>query len=395
MKNSVFFLEEAKRIHPDIVALRRHFHKFPEVSRNEYTTALKIEEELDKLRLCYRRVGETGVYTEIKGELDGNKTIILRADIDALPIKEEHICEYTSTVDGVMHACGHDAHTASLLGGTRILAENRNLFGGTVKIHFQQAEEVGYGARVFIDNGLVTGDRCFGIHVTPHYNAGTIVLSPGPLNASVDWFKISVTGKSSHVSRPHLGVDAAYIAAQILISIQAIVTRNTDPMDNLLIGVGKINAGTAYNIVAENAELEGTVRALLPSTRANAKNRIEAVAKSIAESFGGKAVVQWRDYTSPLINDIISCKEAWQVAEELFGETNVIKACTPSLGGDDFAEYILRVPGVYANVGSGNPEIFETTVAMHNCKFDIDERCLITGSAIYAAYAAAFLNGEV
>ncbi|MBE6544071.1 MAG: amidohydrolase [Ruminococcaceae bacterium] len=395
MKNSAFFLEEAKRIYPDVVALRRHFHKNPEVSKNEYNTALKIEEELDKLGLPHTRVGETGVCSEIDGELPGDRTIILRADIDALPIKEEHICSYTSTDDGVMHACGHDAHTASLLGGARILAENRHLFGGKVKLHFQQAEEVGYGARVFINEGLVKGDRCFGIHVTPHHNVGKIVLTPGPLNASVDWFKISVTGKSAHVSRPHLGVDAAYIAAQILISLQAIVTRTTDPMENLLIGVGKISAGTAYNIVAENAELEGTLRALTPDTRANTKKRIEAIARSVAESFGGNVFIEWKDYTSPLINDEIPCKEAWAVAEELFGENNVVKFCTPSLGGDDFAEYILKVPGVYANVGSCNPDIYETTVAMHNCKFDIDEKCLITGSAIYAAYASAFLNKEV
>lgn len=395
MKDNVFFLDEAERIHPYTVALRRHFHQNPEVAKNEYCTALKIEEELDALGLPHTRVGDTGVCTEIKGELEGDRTIILRADIDALPVKEEHICEYTSRIEGVMHACGHDAHTASLLGGTKILAENRHLFGGTVKIHFQQGEEIGYGARVFIDNGLVEGDRCFGIHVTPHYDVGQIVISPGPLNASVDWFKISITGKSAHVSTPHLGVDAAYIAAQILISIQAIVTRRTDPMESLLIGVGKISAGTAYNIVASNAELEGTVRALTPETRANTKKRIEALAKSIAENYGGEAFIEWQDFTSPLINEEKPCRELWAVAEELFGEKNVIRSTIPSLGGDDFAEYILKVPGAYAKVGSRNPDVYETTVAMHNCKFDVDEKCLITGSAIYAAYAVAFLNGEV
>ncbi len=395
MSNYKFFLEQAKKIHPEVVELRRYFHKYPEVSKNEYNTAKKIEEELEKLGLPHKRVGKTGVCTEFKGELDSDKTIVLRADIDALPVKEEHICEYTSTIDGVMHACGHDAHTASLLGAVKILANNRDKFGGTVKAHFQQAEEVGYGARVFIDEGLVKGDRSFGIHVTPHFNAGKIVISPGPNNASVDWFKITVTGKSAHVSTPHLGIDAAYIASQILISIQAIITRQTDPMESLLVGVGKINAGTAYNIIAENAELEGTVRALTPHTRAKTKERIEALAKSIAENYGGSASIEWCDYTSPLINDEASCREAWVVARELFGEDNLIKQATPTLGGDDFAEYILQVPGAYAKVGSGNPDVYETTVAMHNCKFDIDEKCLITGCAIYAAYAAAFLNGEV
>ena len=395
MNNSKFFLEEAKKIHPEIVALRRHFHKYPEVSKNEFNTADKIEKELASIGLSYKRVGETGVYTEFKGDLEGDKTIILRADIDALPVKEEHESEYKSSIDGVMHACGHDAHTASLLAGVKILYKNRNLFGGTVKVHFQQAEEIGYGARVFIDEGLVCGDRSFGIHVTPEFDAGKIVLSPGPNNASVDWFKIKIEGKSAHVSTPHCGVDAAYIAAQILISLQAITTRQTDPMESLLIGVGKINAGTAYNIIAQNAELEGTVRALTPKTRAATKERMEKLASSIAENYGGSASFEWKDYTSPLINDSKVCAEAWSVAEELFGKENVIRSATPTLGGDDFAEYILKVPGAYAKVGSRNPDIFETTVAMHNCKFDIDEKCLITGSAIYAAYAVAFLNAKV
>ena len=396
MKYTQYFLDEAKKIHADVVALRRHFHMYPEVSAKEFKTAEKLEEEIKKLGLTPRRVGETGVYTEIHGTGEGNKTIVLRADIDALAVTEEHICEYTSRHAGVMHACGHDAHTASLMGAVRLLAENRNLFGGTVRVHFQQGEEIGYGARVFIDEGLVDGaDRTFGIHVASKYDAGKIALIPGPNNASVDWFRIRVTGKSAHVSTPHLGVDAAYIAAQIMVSAQAIITRRTSPMDNVLIGIGKVSAGTAYNIVASDAEMEGTIRCLTPETRAFAKSQLEILAKSIASSFGGEATLEWKDYTSPLINDDASAKEAQKVARELFGEENVITSGEPSLGGDDFAEYILKVPGVYAYVGSRNPDVFETGVAMHNCHFDIDESCLLVGSSMYAAYAVAFLNGEV
>ncbi len=396
MNQIAYFSEEAKKIFEDVVALRRHFHMYPEVSKNEYKTAEKIEEELDKLGLSHRRVGETGVYTEIHGTGIGDKTIVLRADTDALAVKEEHICDYMSRHEGVMHACGHDAHTASLLGGVRLLAENRDRFGGTVRVHFQQAEEIGYGARVFIDEGLVDGaDRTFGIHVSSKIEAGKVALIPGPNNASVDWFRIHVTGKSAHVSTPHLGVDAAYIAAQIMVSAQAIITRQTSPMDNVLIGIGKLTAGTAYNIVASDAELEGTIRALTPETRAFAKERLETLAKTIAVSFGGEATLEWQDFTSPLLNDEASALEAQAVAKELFGEENVIKSGIPSLGGDDFAEYILKVPGVYAYVGSQNPDVFETGVAMHNCHFDIDETCLLVGSSLYAAYAVAFLNDEI
>ncbi len=396
MKYNQYFLDEAKKIHDDVVTLRRHFHMYPEVSTKEFKTAEKLEEEIKKLGLIPRRVGETGVYTEIHGTGEGNKTIVLRADTDALAVKEEHICEYTSRHEGIMHACGHDAHTASLMGAVRLLAENRDRFGGTVRVHFQQGEEIGYGARVFIDKGLVDGaDRTFGIHVSSKIDAGKIALIPGPNNASVDWFRIHITGKSAHVSTPHLGVDAAYIASQIMVSAQAIITRRTSPMDNVLIGIGKISAGTAYNIVASDAEMEGTIRALTPETRAFAKSQLENLAKTIAASFGGEATLEWKDFTSPLLNDEASAIEAQKVARELFGEKNVITSGEPSLGGDDFAEYILKVPGVYAYVGSRNPEVFETGVAMHNCHFDIDESCLLVGSSIYAAYAVAFLNGNV
>ncbi len=396
MQHHTYFLEEAKKIHSDVIAWRRHFHMYPETSKKEYKTAEKIEAELVALGLTPRRVGETGVYTEIHGTGKGNKTIVLRADTDALAVTEEHICEYTSKHNGVMHACGHDAHTACLLGACRLLAENRDRFGGTVRIHFQQAEEIGYGARVFINEGLVDGaDRTFGIHTKSKQAVGTIALIPGPNNASVDWFRIHVTGKAAHVSTPNLGVDAAYIAAQIMISAQAIITRQMSPMDNVLIGIGKLTAGTAYNIVASDAELEGTIRALTPETRAFAKTQLETLSKSIAAPFGGDASLEWQDFTSPLLNDEASALEAQKVAIELFGEENVIKSGIPSLGGDDFAEYILRVPGVYAYVGSGNPEKPETTVAMHNDHFDIDEDCLLVGTSIYAAYAVAFLNDEV
>ncbi len=396
MTHTQYFLDEAKKIHADVIALRRHFHMYPEISKNEYKTAEKIEEELKKLGLTPRRVGETGVYAEIHGTGEGKKTIVLRADTDALAVTEEHECAYKSRNEGVMHACGHDAHTASLLGAARLLAENKDRFGGTVRLHFQQAEEIGYGARIFIDEGLVDGaDRTFGIHVASKTDAGKVSLIPGPNNASVDWFRIRVTGKSAHVSTPHLGVDAAYIASQIVVSAQALITRRTSPMDNVLIGIGKITAGTAYNIVASEAELEGTIRCLTPETRKNTTEQLENLAKSIAASFGGEVSLEWKDFTSPLINDKASAEEAQKVACELFGAENVLTVGEPSLGGDDFAEYILKVPGVYAYVGSRNPDVFETGVAMHNCHFDIDENCLLVGSSLYAAYAVAFLRSEV
>jgi amidohydrolase len=376
--------------------LRRYFHMHPEVAKEEFHTAEKIEEELEKLGLSHTRVAGTGVYAEIKGEKEGNLTIVLRADIDALQVTEEHACPYQSQTPGKMHACGHDAHTAALLGAARILCQHRNLFGGTVRLTFQPGEEIGYGARIIVDEGYVDGaDRTFGVHMASNVQAGQVVLMAGPNNASVDWFRITVHGKTAHVSTPEQGVDAVYIASQIVVATQALITRCTNPMENVLIGIGKLQAGTAYNIVAAQAEIEGTIRVLTPELRKQTKERLQQLAKLTAQAYGGTAEVEWMDFTSPLINDEVSSKEAQKTANALLGEENVITKRTPSLGGDDFAEYILRVPGVYAYVGSANPEIPETTVAHHNSHFDIDEKALEVAASLYAGYAVDFLNGEV
>lgn len=388
--------EQAKDDHAYVVSLRRYFHAHPELSKYEYKTAERIEEELHQLGLETNRVGETGVYAEFKGEKEGDKTIVLRADIDALPITEEHICEYTSRNPGVMHACGHDAHAAGLIGAARLLVKNKDKFGGTVRLTFQQAEEIGYGARVFIDEGFVNGaDRTFGIHMASNVRAGSLVAMPGPNNASVDWFKINVHGLGAHVSTPNLGVDAAYIASQIVVSLQALITRRTSPMDNVLIGIGKIDAGTAYNVVAQEASLEGTIRVLTPELRKQTKQQLEDLANAIANSFGGTVDFEWKDFTSPLINDEQSTKEVQAVAKRVFGDDKVITQREPALGGDDFAEYILCVPGCYAYVGSGNPDREETTVAHHNSHFDIDEKALLVSTTLYATYALDYLNDDL
>lgn len=388
--------EDTLADHEYVVNLRRHFHMHPEVAREEYKTAERIEEELDKLGIEHKRVGETGVYAEIKGKLPGDKTIVLRADIDALNVEEAHECPYKSQTPGKMHACGHDAHIAGLIGAARILAANKDRFGGTVRLTFQQGEEIGYGARVFVDGGYLEGaDRTFGIHVNSSYDVGKVVAAAGPSNASVDWFKITVHGKSAHVSTPEKGVDALYIASQIVVAIQALVTRRTSPLESILIGIGKMSAGTAYNVVAEEAKMEGTVRVFSPEVRKNTKEKIELVAASVAAMYGGTVSLEWKDFTSPLINDEQSVLEVRRVLSELWGENSIIANCTPSLGGDDFAEYILKVPGMYAWVGSRNPRIPETCEAHHNSRFDIDENVLTVMVSLMTVYAIEFLNGAL
>ena len=390
--------DEIKADHNYIVELRRDFHRHPEIAKEEFRTAERIEEELDKIGLSHKRVGETGVYAEITGTKksdDKSKTIVLRADIDALPIQETHICEYTSQTPGRMHACGHDAHTAALLGAARILNNHKDLFSGTIRFTFQSGEEIGYGARIFVDSGFLDGaDRTFGMHAASNLPAGKVAAVPGPNNASVDWFRISVKGYPAHVSTPQLGADAGYIASQIVISTQAIVTRRTSPMDNVLVGIGTIKAGDTYNIVAQNAELEGTIRAFSPEVREQTKQQLINISKQTAQMFGGTAEVEYKDFTSPLLNDEAASAEVQKTAARLFGQENVTESRTASLGGDDFAEYIIKVPGCYAYFGTGNPAKEGTTAAHHDSKFDIDEDSLIQAVSLYTFYPLDYLNQQ-
>lgn len=388
-------LAEVDKEYPYIRELRRYFHQNPELSKQEYDTAQKIEEELQKIGVSSERVGETGVYAEIKGNLKGDKTIVLRADIDALAVDEEHDCSYKSKNQGVMHACGHDAHASALLGAARVLNAHKDWFGGNIRLIFQQGEEIGYGARVFIEQGyLDNAYRSFGVHVASDIEQGQIAIVTGANNASVDWFRIKVNGKGAHVSTPQMGADALYIASQIVVAVQGLITRKTSPMENVLIGIGKLSAGTAYNVVAQNAELEGTIRVFDCNIRKEIKQSLENLATSIAAIYGGETEIEWQDFTSPLINDDLATREAQQVAKALFGTDKVITNRKPSLGGDDMAEIILKVAGVYAYVGSKNPEIYETTVAHHNSHFDIDENCLKVAASMYVGYAIAYLKDK-
>jgi len=387
-------LREAEQEFSYARELRREFHQYPEIAREEYRTAERIEAELRSFGLATTRVAGTGVYAEIKGNGKDDKTILLRADIDALPVNEERQCPYKSKIPGKMHACGHDAHTAALLTAAKLLSRHRDDFGGTVRLVFQPGEEIGYGARVFVDEGYAEGaDRCFGVHTASNVPVGKVVIMPGPNNAGVDWFRISVKGKSAHVSNPEQGVDALFIAAAIVTGAQAITTRRFNPMEPLIIGIGTLHAGSAYNVVAEKAVLEGTVRTMTRKTREAVRAELEQLAKGTAQLYGGSAEIQWKDFTSPLVNDADVSAEVARIAKEMFGEKNVITSRTPSLGGDDFAEFILKVPGTYAYIGSANESLPETTVSHHNGYFDIDEQAIVVAVKLYAACAVEFLQG--
>ena len=389
--------DEAGSLQEQLTAWRRDFHRHPELAHQEYRTADVIEKELAKLGIATERVAQTGVLGILHGDQEGSHVVALRADTDALPVQEaDPERPYRSTVDGVMHACGHDGHTACLLGGAALLAAHRADFGGEVRFLFQPAEEVGGGAIPMINAGALGGaERVFGLHSASDIPIGTVGLKPGQNNASVDHFTITVTGKSSHVSTPHLGIDALYIASQIVVAAQALVTRMTSPVEPLILGIGKLNAGTAYNALAQTAVLEGTTRAVSVASRARIRQLLDATVQNIAAIYGGSATVEWEDFTSPLENDPHVTAEATAVMEAIYGPGHVKADRALSLGGDDFAELILRVPGAYAYLGTGNPAKPGTQAPHHNGAFDIDEDALPIGAALYAGYALGWLTETI
>lgn len=374
--------------------LRRHFHAHPEVSLQEYETCKKIEGELDSMGIPHKRIGETGVYGWIDGRKAGDGvTVALRADIDALAMEDLKEVPYHSQNAGVCHACGHDAHTATLLTAAKILKAKENEFSGQVRLFFQQAEEIGQGARQFVQAGLLDGvTRVFGAHVTSHLDSGKISLTAGPQNASCDYFKIQIHGKGAHVSTPQLGVDALYIASQIVVQLQTIVSRNTDPLETVVVGVGKLQAGTQYNIVAEHAVLEGTTRSFLPEVRKFTNDRVVRIAKETAALYGAEAEVEFLDFAAPLVNDAKAVEEVTAVTAEFLPREDIISDFQKALGADDFADYLAVTRGMYAFVGTRNSKDPHTAVAHHHGLFDVDEEALLISCNVYVDYALWVLN---
>lgn len=382
--------KRAGQIGDYLTALRRELHRRPELALREYETARVIERELDKAGVERGRIGETGVLGVLRGAAPGS-VVALRADIDALPIREESGAAYRSETDGVMHACGHDAHVACLLGAARILAERRETFSGEIRLIFQPAEETGGGAADFINAGTLQGvRRVFGLHVAPDLPVGTVGITPGLNNAAVDHFRVKIHGKAAHVAAPERGADALYAASQIVVSVQGLVARRTSPTEPVILGIGKLNAGTTYNAVAEYAELEGTTRTISQRARLEARERIDETARHIAAVSGADAETVWTGICSALVNDPQSCGEAQAVARE-FG-FSVIENRPLSMSGDNFSEYLTQVPGCYAYLGTANDALPNTLAGIHNGHFDLDEASLPMGAALYAACALRWLN---
>ena len=377
----------------ELIAYRRELHAHPELGMEEERTSRFIEAKLDEWNIPHQRLTKTGVVGILKGQQPGGHVIALRADIDALPIQELNDVDYRSQTDGVMHACGHDAHTTCLLGAAKLLSQRRDSFGGEVRFLFQPGEEIGKGALDLIEAGALKDvERVFGLHTAHEIPVGTVSLTPGLNNAAVDLFRIKVHGKAAHVSTPELGADALYIASHIVVALQSLATRCASPVEPLILGVGSFHSGTTYNALAEDAQLEGTTRTITPERRAWAREKINETAEKIASLYGGTAEVIWEGICSALYNDAQVCAEATQAASAVLDGVAITHDRPFSLGGDNFAEYALEVPGAYAYLGTGNDALPGTLNAAHNGHFDIDENALPIGAALYAAYALWWLG---
>ncbi|MCR4792096.1 MAG: amidohydrolase [Lachnospiraceae bacterium] len=373
-------LEEAENHKQEMVELRRWFHEHPESSFREVNTAKRIRSELDKLGLSWKAAGN-GTVAVLEGSDPEGPTIGLRADIDALEITEKNEVPYKSQNDGLMHACGHDAHIAALFGAIKILLSHRDEFSGRVKFIFQPAEEIGKGAQTIVDSGLISDvDAFFGIHVKALREVGYVEASPGAIMGGANSLKIRLTGKSGHGGRPYQAIDAITCGAQIVQGLQYIVSREIPANDAAVITVGQFHAGTRDNIVAGEAHISGTVRILDDDIRKQVVSSIKRYVKGISEAANVKAEVECEFATPVLYNSEELYDDVVSAASGIVDENHVIPN-KPDLGTEDFSAYSQIAPSFFVFVGAGGE------YPHHHERFDIDERALPISAALHASFA--------
>lgn len=381
---------KAKVYHDEMVATRRHLHRFPELSYQEHETTKYIIEKLQALDILVDRPLNTGCVGVIKGGRSSDRVVALRADIDALPIVEEgeHKKEFKSQNEGVAHCCGHDAHTANLLGTAKILMDLQDEIEGTVLLVFQPAEEkLPGGGRLLCETGYLQEkdvDVIYGLHSNPNLAPGKIALKKGPLMARPDEFKVEIIGQGGHAASPHQAVDPIVMASQVVTQLQTIVSRNVNPTESAVVTVGKISGGSAHNIIPEKVEMLGTVRTFGQNTADMIKERIEAIVKGVTNASGGSYTFDF-DYGYPaVINTDWATDNVISAASELLGNDNVELMEEPIMAGEDFAFYQQQFPGVFFFLGSGSEES-GSTYSWHHPRYNIDEDSFTTGAALMAS----------
>ena len=385
----------------DIIEWRRLFHRYPEVSGQESHTQAMLCDELDRLGVEYRRLDNNGIIATIRGEAPGAydaagapaRRVALRADIDALPVTEDTGAPFASENEGVMHACGHDAHMAMMLGAICILLETKSQFKGEVRILFQPAEEISIGALSMIDAGALDGvDAIYGAHIWSEVDAGTVSCAPGQRMANTDWFHIDIEGVSAHGSMPHKGVDAVVVGAEMVNGLQVLVSRDVSPFDPVVVTVGEFHGGEARNIMAGHAYLSGTVRTWTEKLRREVPDRLERIVSKIGHAFGAKVKFTFEEGNAGLANDSVCAEVARRAVVDMLGES-AVSDYRGTLSGEDFSEYLNVVPGVFCFVGTRNPEV-GASHPQHSCHFTIDESVLAKGSMVAAQWACRMLAEE-
>jgi amidohydrolase len=367
-----------------IVEFRRMLHASPELSLQEEQTAQKIASKLDELNIPYRmNVGGHGIVAELNR--DGNSkgpTIALRADTDALPIEEETDLPFASLKKGIMHACGHDAHTAILLGAIELLRNEK--LAGNVRFIFQAAEELNLGAKAMIEAGVLDGvDEIYGLHNLPTLSAGKLATCVGPMMGSVDRIDIHIEGKGAHGAIPNEGIDPIVCASAMVMAFQSIISRELSPFDPAVITIGSINAGNANNVIPQYATLSGTVRTYNPNVQVTMKERIERIMNNIAESYRCKAQLIYTVQVPVLVNHDQPTELVNKAIDATVGAEHRLQA-KPTLAGEDFSLYVENIPGSFFWLGSGPLEQAEEAYGLHHPKFTLNESCLPIGAVVLA-----------
>ncbi|MFA9423801.1 MAG: amidohydrolase [Sedimentibacter sp.] len=381
----------AKKYEDYIIEQRRYLHTIPELSLQEKNTTKKLVEELEKMGMEVITFSDyNGCIGVIKGGKPG-KTVMLRADIDALPVKEKTGLPFAST-NGNMHACGHDNHMAIQLGTAKILTELKDELPGTVKLLFQSGEEVGIGSKYYVDNGYLDDvDAIYGAHIWSGTEAGKFSMEAGERMASCDTFKITVTGVSAHGSAPNFGNDALYAAASIVMNIQSFISRRNNPLDAAVVTVGTINGGQRFNIIANNIEMEGTTRAFNNDARNRIEGELRKIVENTAIALGVTAKLEYSYLTNPISNDNEMLNRiVHDAAVKLYGE-DVLVPMTKVMGAEDFCHLEANVPGFFGFIGCYNEKL-GTIYNNHSEFFDVDESTLHMASALAAQFAYDFLN---
>ncbi len=394
MSNAVMTCQASGRIfskiaefHPELTAFRRDLHSHPELGFEEVYTASRVKEAL---KLCgvdevHDGIGKTGVVAIVRGHGKGRGAIGLRADMDALPMLEHNNFAWKSGKPGLMHACGHDGHTAMLIGAARYLAQTRN-FDGTAVLIFQPGEEGYAGARAMMQDGLFERfpcDKVFAQHNSPETPLGIIGVTPGPMQAAVDRIEILVRGKGGHGARPHNCVDTVLVAAHLITAAQSIVSRSVSALDQAVVSICSLQAGHpgAMSVIPGEAVLVGTVRSYREDVQTLVESRLAALCQSIAQGFGAEAVVTYEKVYPATVNTVPEANFAADVAALLVGESRVLRNMAPSMGGEDFSFMLQALPGAYLRIGQGGQE----GGFLHNSRYDFNDDILPLGAALHAS----------